>query len=59
MVLAYLALFLFIGSIVTTIYLRGENKKRLSGKRDHWAEGKSNAELKKLGDERPDFIYTT
>ena len=57
-VLAYLALFLFLGSIATTLYLRAENKKRLSGKRDYWAEGKSGEELRKLGDERPDFIYT-
>jgi len=57
-VLAYLVLFLFFGSIVTTIGLRIENKKRLSGKRDHWVEGKSPEQIEMLGDERPDFIYT-
>jgi len=58
-VLAYLTLFLFFGSIGTTYYLRDENKKRLSGKRDHWVEGKNQQEIRALGDERPDFIYTT
>lgn len=57
-VLAYLVLFLFIGSIVTTLLLRAENKKRLSGKRDNWTAGKSAAEMHELGDKRPDFIYT-
>jgi hypothetical protein len=51
-VLAYLVLFLFLGSIVTTIGLRIENKKRLSGKRDHWVEGKSPEQIEMLGDER-------
>jgi hypothetical protein len=58
-VVAYLTLFLFLGSIATTYYLREENKKRLSGKRDHWVEGKSQEDIRALGDERPDFIYTT
>lgn len=57
-VVGYLVVFLFAGSIATTYALRTENKKRLGGKRDHWAEGKSPAEMRKLGDERPDFIYT-
>jgi hypothetical protein len=57
-VVAYLSLFLLIGSIGTTFALRTENKKRLSGKRDHWVEGKTPAEIRKIGDERPDFIYT-
>ena len=57
-VLGYLVLFLFGGSVVTRLLLAWENRKRLSGKRDHWAEGKSNAEVEMLGDRRPDFIYT-
>jgi len=56
-VLGYLVIFLFCGSIVTTILLRAENKKRLSGQRDHWLEGKSPEEIGKLGDRKPDFIY--
>lgn len=55
--LAYLVLFLFGGSIVTTILLRSENKKRLEGKRDGWIEGKSPHEIEMLGDRRPDFTY--
>lgn len=57
-VLAYLSLFLLGGSIVTTILLRAENRKRLAGKRDHWAEGKSEQEIRELGDLRPNFLYT-
>ena len=56
-VLAYLTLFLFGGSIVTRILLAWENKKRKSGARDVWAEGKSEVEVHEMGDERPDFIY--
>ncbi|KAH7072943.1 MFS nicotinic acid transporter-like protein Tna1 [Paraphoma chrysanthemicola] len=56
-VLAYLALFLFGGSIVTRMMLVLENKKRKSGKRDHWVEGKSEKEVLELGDEKPDFVY--
>jgi len=57
-VLAYMVLFLLGGSIMTTLLLRQENKKRIAGKRDHWAEGKSQDEVEKLGDNRPDFLYT-
>ena len=51
-VLAYLVLFLFLGSIVTTMGLRIENKKRLMGQRDHWVQGKSESEVNILGDKR-------
>lgn len=57
-VLAYLSLFLFIGSIITRQLLAWENKKRREGKRDQWVEGKSEEEVAELGDKRPDFIYT-
>jgi nitrate/nitrite transporter NarK len=57
-VLGYLTLFLFCGSIFTHFMLIGENKKRTSGKRDHWIEGKSESEIDLLGDKRPDFLYT-
>lgn len=57
-VLGYLVVFLFAGSIVTHLMLRAENKKRVSGQRDVWVEGKSRAEVHELGDKRPDFIYT-
>jgi sugar phosphate permease len=57
-VLGYLVLWLFGGSIVTRFLLAWENKKRVRGDRDHWAEGKSEHEVEMLGDKRPDFIYT-
>ncbi|THW49406.1 pantothenate transporter liz1 [Aureobasidium pullulans] len=58
-VLAYLTLFLFGGSIVTHFLLEAENKKRRAGERDHWVEGKDDAEIRMLGDKRPDFLYVT
>lgn len=57
-VLAYLVVFLFGGSVLMTVLLRRENKLRLEGKRDDWAIGKSELELEQEGDNRPDFIYT-
>jgi len=51
-VLAYLVLFLFLGSIMTTIGLRMENKKRLSGQRDYWVQGKNESEVDLFGDQR-------
>jgi hypothetical protein len=56
-VLAYLVLFLFGGSIATTLLLRSENKKRLGGERDAWIAGKTPREIEMLGDKRPDFTY--
>jgi len=56
--LAFLLVFLFGGSLLMTILLRLENKRRRHGQRDYWAEGKTEAELKKLGDLTPTFIYT-
>jgi sugar phosphate permease len=58
-ILAYMVLFLFGGSILMTTLLRIENKKRREGKRDYLAEGKSEAELDRMGDGRPDFFYVT
>ena len=51
-VLGYLVVFLLGGSITTHLALRAENRKRLSGKRDHWIEGKSAEEIEFLGDRR-------
>jgi hypothetical protein len=56
-VLGYLSVFLLGGSIVTRILLVRENKKREKGERDHWVEGKSEEEIKEMGDRRPDFRY--
>lgn len=57
-VLAYMVLFLLGGSVLMTVLLRAENKKRAAGGRDYLAEGKSELELERMGDERPDFLYT-
>ena len=57
-VMGYMLLFLMGGSILQTILLRRENKARREGKRDHLVEGLSAREAEKLGDTRPDFIYT-
>lgn len=57
-VLGYLTIFLFGGSILQYLLLRDENAKRRSGKRDGRAAGKSEKEVEKLGDMRPGFIYT-
>ncbi|KAF7596259.1 hypothetical protein BBP40_002403 [Aspergillus hancockii] len=57
-VLAYLVLFLFGGSVVQYILLRRENTKRRRGDRDHWVHGLDQRQIERLGDKRPDFIYT-
>ncbi|KAF4620093.1 hypothetical protein G7Y89_g14729 [Cudoniella acicularis] len=57
-VMAYMIICLLGGSIVLHFLLRRENKARREGKRDHWVEGLSTAEVEKLGDRRPDFFYT-
>jgi nitrate/nitrite transporter NarK len=57
-VLAYLVLFLFGGSVMTRVLLAWENKKRRNGDRDGWAEGRTEKEIEMLGDRRPDFQYT-
>ncbi|KAI1178715.1 MFS general substrate transporter [Nemania sp. FL0916] len=58
-ILAYMIVFLLGGSLLMTTLLRIENKKRREGKRDYLAEGKSELELDRMGDGRPDFLYTT
>ena len=57
-VLAYETLFLLGGSALQHVLLRRENAKRRNGDRDGWIEGKTEAEIEKLGDKRPDFMYT-
>jgi sugar phosphate permease len=58
-VFAYMFVCLFGGTVITHIMLKRENKLRKSGKRDIWIEGKTAQEIRDLGDNRPDFIYTT
>lgn len=58
-VLAYLVLFLFGGSVALRFMLARENKKRRNGDRDGWSEGMSQEEkVHALGDQRGDFFYT-
>ncbi|KXX82185.1 High-affinity nicotinic acid transporter [Madurella mycetomatis] len=56
--IAYLALFLFGGSVLMSLLLRMENAKRRRGERDGWIEGLTEKEIEMLGDRRPDFVYT-
>jgi MFS family permease len=58
-VLAFLLIFLSGGSLLMTILLRLENRRRALGKRDSWVEGKTEKEIQMMGDWRPDFVYTT
>ncbi|KAI0482573.1 MFS general substrate transporter [Xylariaceae sp. FL0804] len=57
-ILGYMAVFLLGGSTLMTVLLRIENKKRREGKRDYLVEGKTQAEILRMGDNRPDFYYT-
>jgi hypothetical protein len=58
-VLAYMFLFLFGGSIFMHVMLKRENKLRKAGARDELLTGKTEEEIEVLGDKRPDFYYTT
>lgn len=57
-ILAYLVVCLFGGSCLMTFLLRRENAARLAGERDYLVVGMSEKEAEKLGDSRPDFMYT-
>jgi sugar phosphate permease len=57
-VMAYMIVCLLGGSITLHLLLSRENHLRRAGKRDHWIEGLSEREIEKLGDQRPDFLYT-
>ncbi|RYP51826.1 hypothetical protein DL768_002902 [Monosporascus sp. mg162] len=57
-VMAYLIVFLFAGSLLMTTLLRVENKKKRAGERDYLFEGEAQHEIAVLGDKRPDFYYT-
>ncbi|KAI5293786.1 hypothetical protein KEM52_005232 [Ascosphaera acerosa] len=57
-ILAYLTLFSFLGSLVQYVLLSRENKKRRRGERDAEVENMSQEELMRRGDNRPDFLYT-
>ena len=58
MCIAYEGFLLFGGSFLQHILLRNENRRRRAGKLDHLVEGKTQDEIDKLGDRRPDFMYT-
>ncbi|KAK3335853.1 major facilitator superfamily domain-containing protein [Cercophora scortea] len=57
-VMGFMALFLFGGSILMTVLLRVENAKRRRGERDHWIQGLTEKEIENLGDNNPKFLYT-
>jgi hypothetical protein len=49
----------FLGSVLQTILLRIENKKRRADLRDVRIRGLDARQIEFLGDMRLDFIYTT
>lgn len=51
-VLVYLTLCMFGGSVLQRVLLQRENAKRRAGKRDGWIEGRSEKEIEMLGDRR-------
>ena len=57
-VLGYLTVFLFGGSVLMYFLLKRENARRDAGGRDYWVDGKDEKEVEMLGDTRPDFKYT-
>ena len=57
-VLSWQICFLFGGSLFIWIMLGRENAARRAGKRDHLLDGKTQEDIKFMGDQRPDFIYT-
>ena len=57
-VMGYMAVFLFGGSVLMTALLRRENAKRRRGERDYWVAGLGEREIEELGDRRPGFMYT-
>ncbi len=57
-VMAYMIACLFGGSVAMHLLLKRENAARLAGKKDHLTAGMSEKEAEKLGDNRPDFLYT-
>ncbi|OJJ42316.1 hypothetical protein ASPZODRAFT_147409 [Penicilliopsis zonata CBS 506.65] len=58
LIIAYMTVFLFGGSLLMTVLLRRENARRRRGDCDGWIQGKTEEEVVALGDRRPDFIYT-
>jgi len=57
-VMAYMLICLCGGSIAMHLILRRENAARVAGKRDHLVQGMTKEEAERLGDQRPDFLYT-
>lgn len=57
-VVGYLTIGLFGGSVLNYYLLNRENNKRRNGERDHWVKGKTAKEIEMMGDMRPDFLYT-
>ncbi|KAF4627983.1 hypothetical protein G7Y89_g10171 [Cudoniella acicularis] len=58
-IMAYMTASLVLGSTLMHFLLKRENAARLAGKRDYLVEGLSKKEAEALGDNRPDFLYTT
>lgn len=57
-VMAYMAVFLFGGSLLMSFLLARENKARRRGERDHVVLGMTDREVDEMGDANPAFMYT-
>lgn len=57
-IVGYMFFCIIGGSVLFWFLLRNENKKRANGERDYRVEGKTEREIHKMGDQRPDFYYT-
>ncbi|KEY74299.1 hypothetical protein S7711_00456 [Stachybotrys chartarum IBT 7711] len=57
-VVAYQFVGIMVGSLVMMALLSRENRRRMGGRRDEWIEGKTELEIRRMGDDRPDFLYT-
>jgi len=56
-VLSFLVIFLFGGSVLMTLLLRRENRLKAAGRRDYRIEGKTPEQVRVIGDAAPSFMY--
>jgi len=56
-VLAFLVLFLFGGSVLLHLLLKRENRLKAAGRRNNRIEGKTPEQIRMIGDANPNFMY--
>lgn len=57
--MSFMVALLLSGSVIYHVVLERENAARRAGKRDYLVEGKTKQEIEALGDNKPEFLYTT